>query len=128
MDWTQVIVAAAGLLFSAVVIPLVRAAIAWLQSKTDSEALRAAMEEAKAVADNVVASLQATVVDGLKAASADGKLDAAGAREVAKRAAAMFFSDLSARSLEALENSADDLAAYAGNLLEARLRALKEGK
>lgn len=128
MDWTQIVIATVGLVFSAVVIPLVKAAFVWLENKTENETMRAVLDEAKTVADNVVASLKATAVDAMKAKSADGKLSTAEMKEVAQKAMDMFFSDLSARSLEVLENSADDLAAYVGNLLEARLLCLKEGR
>jgi len=128
MDWTQIVIAAASLLFSAVVIPLVKAVMAWLESRTENETLRAALDEARTVADNVVAGLKATVVDGLKAKSADGKLSKEEAAEVARRAMDMFMNDLSERSLKVLESNAGDISAMVGNLLEARLLALKEGK
>lgn len=128
MDWTQIVIAAVGLVFSAVVIPLVKAAFAWLKGKTQNEALLTALDEAKTVADSVVASLQATVVSGLKAKSADGKLGIDEAKEVARKALGMFLSDLSANSMAVLKNNADDLTAYVSNLLEARLLCLKEGK
>jgi hypothetical protein len=128
MDWTQIVIAVVGLVFSAVVIPLIKAALAWIKEKTQNEALYTALDEAQAVADQVVAGLNATVVDELKAKSADGKLSADEAKEVAQKALNMFLSDLSARSLAVLENNADDLVAYVGHLLEARLLYLKEGK
>ena len=128
MDWSEFAVAAVGLLFSVVVIPLVKAAFAWLMSKTENEAILMALDESKAVADNVVASLKSSLVDGLKAKSADGKLSAAEAGEVTKKAMDMFFADLSSKSLEVLTCNADDISAYVSNLLEARLLALREGK
>lgn len=128
MDWTQIVIAAVGLVFSAVVIPLMKAAFAWIKEKTHNEALFAALDEAQTVADQVVAALSATVVDALKEKSTDGKLSADETKEVAQKALNMFLSDLSARSLAVLESNADDIAAYVGNLLEARLLCLKEGK
>jgi hypothetical protein len=128
MDWSEIVIAAVGLVFSAVVLPLVKAAFTWLKSRTENEAVQTALDEAKTVADNVVASLKATMVDGLKAKSADKKLSAAEAQEVTKKAMRMFLSDLSQRSLEVLGSNADDISAYVGNLLEARLLALKEGR
>ena len=126
MDITQIIIAAAGLLFSAVIIPLVKAVFAWLKSKTDNEALKSAIEEAQGVADAVVAGLQANVVDGLKAKSADGKLSADEAKELAQSASSMFLSDLSARSRKVIESNADDISAYIGNLIESRLIKMKK--
>ena len=127
MDWTQFAIAVFGLVFTGLVIPLLSAAFAWLRNKTKNEALLAALDEAQKVADNVVLSLNATVVEGLKQKSADGKLTAAEAKEVAEMALGMFFSDLSGRSLALLESAADDIAAYAAHLLEARLLRLKGG-
>ncbi len=128
MDWTQMMIAVVGLLFSAVVIPLMKAVFEWIKGKTQNEALFAALDEAQTVADQVVAGLMATVVNDLKAKSADGKLGADEAKEVARQALDMFLSDLSARSLAVLENNADDIAAYVSHMLEARLFCLKEGK
>ena len=126
IDVTQIIIAGVGVLFTAVIVPLVRAAFGWLKGKTHNEALRAALDEAKAVADNVVASLQASKVDGLKAKSTDGKLTAEDAMAVAAMAVEMFMSDISERSLALLENNADDITAYVGNLIESRLFQLKQ--
>lgn len=61
MDWSQIAVAAVGLLFSVAVIPLVKAAFAWLMSKTENEAILTALNESRTVADNVVASLKSTL-------------------------------------------------------------------
>jgi len=128
MDWTQVVTAAAGLIFTGVVIPLLNAAFVWLKSKTKNLGLLAALNEAQTVADNVVASLQSTVVDALKKKSENGKLTANEAKEVAALAAKQFISDLSERSSELLKNGADDFAAYVARLIEARLVLLKGGE
>ena len=127
MDWTQFMIAGAGLVLTGVVIPLLNASFAWLRSKTQNEALSTALGEAQMVADNVVSSLKATVTDGLKAKSADGKLTAAEAKEVADMAVKQFLSDLSVRSLALIQEGADDITAYAGRLIEARLLRLKGG-
>jgi prolyl oligopeptidase PreP (S9A serine peptidase family) len=126
IDVTQIIIAGIGLIFTAVIIPLIKAAFEWLKGKTQNEAIKAALEEAKTVADQVVASLQATVVDGLKAKSTDGKLSAEDVAEIADSAVEMFLSDISERSLELLENNADDITSYIGNLIESRLAQLKK--
>jgi len=128
MDLTQIITALLGIVFTAVVIPLTKAAFEWLKGKTRSEALRSALGEAQTVADNVIASLQANVVEGLKARSADGKLSARDAKEVSERAVKMFLSDLSAGSLKVISENADDITGYVKNLIEARLLAAKKGR
>lgn len=126
VNGTEIVIALVGLVFSAVILPLVRAAFVWLKSKTKNEALSTALEEAQVVADGVVAGLQANVVDGLKAKSEDGKLDADDVREIADMAVDEFIRDLSARSLAVIEENADDLIAYIGNMIEARLAKAKK--
>lgn len=126
IDVTQIIIAAIGLLFTAVIVPLVKAAFDWLKGKTQNEALKAALDEAKTVADQVVASLQAGVVDGLKAKSADGKLSADDIYNVASAAIEMFCADISQSSLDLIEENADDLTVYIRNLIESRLAQLKK--
>jgi len=126
VDFTEIVVAAVSLMFSAIIIPLVRAAFLWLRTRTRSEALECALGEAEMVADSVVASLQANVVDGLKQRTEDGKLSLDDASEIADMAIDMFISDISAKSLEAIEQNADDIVAYIGNLIEARLFRAKK--
>ena len=127
IDWNELIIALAGLLFSAIIIPLVKAAFAWLKGRTRCEMLSFALYEAEKVADTVVASLQQTVVQALREKSADGKLTADDAREIADLALERFLSTLSAQTLALLEDSAGDIIEYASSLLEARLLKLKEG-
>lgn len=126
VDWTEIIIAGVGLLFTAIIVPIVKAGFDWLKGKTKNEALLAAIEEAKTVADNVVASLQAGVVDGLKAKSADGKLTSEEVFDVASTAIEMFKADISQRSLALLEDNADDITVYIRNLIESRLAQLKK--
>jgi molybdopterin-guanine dinucleotide biosynthesis protein len=121
---TQIIIAVIGLLFTAVIIPLVKAAFEWLKGKTQNEALRAALEEAKAVADQVVTSLQQSLVEGFKAENG-GKLTAEKAKEVLDMALDKFINDVSDKTLALIENNAVDVASYIANLIESRLFHLK---
>jgi hypothetical protein len=123
---TEIVITIVGLVFSAVVIPLTKAAFSWLRERTHSEAIHSALREAEAVADNVVASLQANVVEGLKAKSADGKLSKDDIKMIASKAFDMFVSDLSAQSLAVIADNSDDITAYIRNLIEARLLAAKK--
>jgi hypothetical protein len=127
MNVTEIVIAIVGLVFSAVVIPLTRAAFAWLKGRTRNEAMRAAIGEAQTVADNVVARLKAAVVDGLKEKSADGKLSADDAAQIMDMAVGMAVSDLSSHTLAIIEDNADDITAYLSNLIEARLLRIKKG-
>ena len=124
-DWTQIIVAAVGLLFSAIIIPLVKAAFVWLKSKTENEAILTAITEAQSVADNVVASLQQNLVSGIKLKNKDGKLTGDDIKGITDTALNMFVSDISHGALSVIENNADDTTEYIKNLIEARLLKLK---
>ena len=126
IDWTEIVVMLVGLVFTSVIIPLVTAMFKWLKGKTENEAIQAAISEAEKVADSVVASLQSNVVDGLKAKSADGKLTADEAKDVANKAIDMFISDLSSKSMKVINDNADDISAYIQNLIESRLLQFKK--
>jgi hypothetical protein len=122
---TEIVIWVVGLVFTAVVIPLTKAAFGWLKGKTQNEALKSALSEAQTIADNVVASLQANVVEGLKSKSADGKLSTEDIKDVGSRALDMFLSDISGRSLSVIRENSEDITQYIGNLIEARLMAAK---
>jgi hypothetical protein len=126
INLTEVIIALIGLVFTCVITPLMAAGFKWLKGRTKNEALRSALDEAQKVADYVVAALQANVVDGLKAKNADGKLTADEAKAVMDQAVENFVMNLSQRSLEVLQENADDITTYITALLEARLAALKK--
>ena len=126
INGTEILIALVGLMFTGVIIPLVRAAFVWLKERTQNEALKSAIEEAQMVADGVVAGLGANVVDGLKAKNEDGKLSSQEAKEVMEAAIGQFLCDLSNRSLEVIESNADDVAEYIANLIESRLALSKK--
>lgn len=125
-NWTDVAIFCVYLLFVAVIIPLVKAGFAWLKGKTQNDALLAALTEAEKIADQVVAGLQANVVDELKAKSADGKLSQDDIKQISIQAMDMFVQDISQKSLEVLAYKADDIEAYIKNLIESRLAASKK--
>lgn len=125
IDWTQVIIAVVSLVFTAIIIPLVKAAFTWLKTKTESEALLTAITEAQTVAETVVMNLQQTVVEDLKAKSADGRLTADEISNIASMALEQFYSDISEKSLALLESHTDDIEAYIKRTIEAQLLKLK---
>lgn len=126
IDWTDVVIACVSLLFTAIIIPLVRAGFVWLTGKAKNEAILTALKEAEKIADNVVASLQASVVDEMKAKSADGKLTWEEIAELSERAFNMFISDISWQTRDTLLANADDIEKYVRNLIEARLAEFKK--
>ena len=127
VNLTEILIALIGIVFTGVIIPLVRAVFVWLKEKTQNEALKSAIEEAQIVADGVVAGLGANVVDGLKQKNEDGRLTADEAKQVMETAIGQFLSNLSERSLEVIERNADDVAEFISNLIEQRLTVYKKG-
>jgi hypothetical protein len=121
IDGTDIIIAIIGLVFTGVIIPVGKAIFKWLKSKTDSEFLLNMLAESEVVADNVVASLEANLVKELKAKNADGKLTQEDIIQVGEKAIEMFISDLSEKSMEVINNNADDAIAAIKNLIEKRL-------
>lgn len=126
INLTEIIIALIGIVFTGVVIPLSRAGFAWLKEKTQSEALRSAIDEAQTVADGVVAGLQSNVVEGLKLGNVDGKLTLDEAKEVMDMAIDQFLCDLSEKSLELIEQNSDDAAQFIANMIEQRLALYKK--
>jgi hypothetical protein len=125
VNWTDVLIALVPFVFAAIISPLIKAAFVWVKSKTENEAILTALNEASIVADNVVARLQAKVVNGLKENSADGKLSIDDAKNVMKQAIDMFCSDISQGALDLINKNADNAAEYIQNLIESRLFKLK---
>ncbi len=126
INFTEVIIALIGIVFTGVIIPLVKAAFDWLKEKTQNEALSSALEEAKQIADGIVAGLSANLVEGLKEKSEDGKLTSSEAKAVMDEGIRRFLCDVSEKTLNVIENNADDISAYIGNLIESRLVILKD--
>lgn len=125
VDWTEVIVAGVGILFTAIIIPLVKAAFDWLKSKTQNEAIRAAIDEAQKVADQVVAGLQQSVVEKMKSKSADGKLSAEDISTIGELALEQFLNDVSSKTHDVLMNNTTDIETYIKNLIESRVKLNK---
>jgi len=123
---TQIIIAVIGLVFTGVIIPLIKTAFDWLKNKTENEALKSALEEAQIIADNVVAQLGASIVEGFKANSEDGKLTKEEAGEVLDAAVTLFYNDISTKSVELLENNAENIREWIEHLIEQRLLISKK--
>jgi hypothetical protein len=126
VNLTEILIAIIGIIFTGVLIPLVRVAFKWLREKTTNEGLLTAITEAEKVADYVVAGIKASVVDGLKEKNGDGKLTADEARQVMDTAIYLFGRDLSQRSLDVIEANTESTAKFIANLIESRLAVSKK--
>ena len=123
INLTQIITAFISLVLAPVIILLVKVAIDWLKSKTKNEGLKAALDEAQIVADNVVSGLSASIVDELKI---EGKLTKEAAGEILDEAVTLFYDDISTRSVELLESNAENIRAWIKRLIEQRLAVSKK--
>lgn len=121
INWTEILIALIGIVFTAVIIPLAKAGFTWLKTKTENDMLLTAISEAEIEAKNIVNALQQTVVDGLKSANEDGKLTEDEAKEVMKLAVHQFFSDVSVSTMTILDSKTDDIMEYIKNLLESKI-------
>lgn len=103
---------------------LVGFGIQWLRVRTASLRWQSVLDQLDEAVDTAVASVQQTVVDGLKAAAADGVLTKAEAEEVFSKALAAVKATMGTKGLAALQS-----AMQAGQeALEAYLRAKIEAK
>ncbi len=125
VNLTEILIAIIGIVFTGIVIPLVRIAFIWLKEKTKNEALKSAIDEAKTVADSAVATIQAALVDGLKEKSKDGKLSAEEARDAMNKAIELCLDDLSERTKITIIRNTESIGTFLANLLEARLLKIK---
>lgn len=125
VDWTEVLIAGVGILFTAIIIPLAKAAFDWLKGKTKNEAIQSALSEAEKIADQTVLGLKQTLVDGLKAAHADGKLTAEEITTVSGKALSLFVDSVSVKTIETLDANIEDVEGYIKNLIESRIAKLK---
>ncbi|MCK9479871.1 MAG: hypothetical protein M0R40_10305 [Firmicutes bacterium] len=125
INWTDVVIAGIGIVFTGAIIPLVKAGIQWLRSKSNSEAIRSALDEAERIAEKTVLNLQQTMVDGLKDA---GEFTSEKAKEVMELAFQNFINDISQETFKTLTNNVESIEQYVRSLIEARLYAMKSQK
>jgi hypothetical protein len=103
---------------------LVGFGIQWLRAKTASLRWQSVLDQLDEAVDTAVASVQQTVVDGLRAAAADGELTKAEADDVFAKALAAVKATMGTKGLAALQSAMQ----VGQEALEAYLRAKIEAK
>jgi len=109
-------------LFAAVIAGLVAVAIArfnkWIRTKTDSEEVLTTFDSVFNIVDVAVADANATVVAGLKAAAADGKITEDEALDIKNKVFQQIKDTIPPKSAKVLSKVIADLDAYLMSLIE----------
>ena len=134
VDWTDIIIGAIGIVFTAVLVPIGKAFFGWLKTKAESvqnedirKALIAASNEAENITRVVVDSLKQTVVDDIKDKREDGKLTDQEVADIAKKAWEKFCAGISAEAYYTLVEHKGDIKQYVQDLIESNVRWHKTG-
>ena len=105
----QVIIDAVSGVVDIVLLALISIAAAWFQRKLKSERLLNALHELGQAASDTVGELQQVTVEGLKAASRDGKLSSDEIDELKRQSMALITRRMSASARKAIETAGLDL-------------------
>ncbi len=135
MDFTYILntilVAIAGGV-ATILIALIKKGFTWVDAKiaaigseSGRKLLESATQEAESVVVNVVTSLQADVVEGLKKASEDGKLTSEEIESLGVQAFNKFVDGMSTGGLEVLKNSKTNFETYVNDLVKAVVQNIK---
>ena len=127
---SDVIMEVAAQIVGTVLLAAVSVAGAWLTAKIgkyqELAAITAATEEVASAAQRTVLELQQTVVDGMKAASADGKLSRAETEQLGRLLLDKTLEQLSQPARQVLEAAGKDVCAIIRSAGEAAVLAIKQ--
>lgn len=126
IDWTEILIVVVGLVFTGILIPLVRVAFKWLVAKTEQTRWQKIVHQLSVVADNAVAYTQASFVDALKEKAADGKLTLDEAKEAVGVAIDYVKANSSTEVKNFILDTAIDMEEYIRGLIEQRLAVSKK--
>ncbi len=104
----------------------IRKYIKKIDNETFRKSLNNAIIEAQTVAKNTVMSVQQTFVNDLKEKRKDGKLSKQEAIQALEKAKNIFIKNLSKDTIQVIESSIGPIQNYARNLLEAKLKEMKD--
>ena len=127
---SEVIMEVAAQVAGALLVAVISVAGAWLTAKIgrrqELASISAATEEAAEAAKRVVLELQQTAVEGMKAASADGKLSRAEVEQLGKLLLEKSLAQLSLPAKQVLEAAGKDVCAIIRSAGEAAVLAIKQ--
>ena len=127
---SEVIMEVAAQVAGALLVAVISVAGAWLSAKIgrrqELASIAAATEEAAEAAKRVVLELQQTVVEGMKAARADGKLSRAEVEQLGKLLLEKSLAQLSLPAKQVLEAAGKDVCAIIRSAGEAAVLAIKQ--
>ena len=127
---SEVIMEVAAQVAGALLVAVISVAGAWLTAKIgrrqELASISAATEEAAEAAKRVVLELQQTAVEGMKAASADGKLSRAEVEQLGKLLLEKSLAQLSLPAKQVLEAAGKDVCAIIRSAGEAAVLTIKQ--
>lgn len=112
IDWTQIIIAIATLIITAVIVP-------WLRSKTNNEALQKVITEVGDAVATATDSVAKTFVDDIKA---DGKLSDEAKAKAMNDAIAIVKNNISQKTIDYLKANKIEAEDYIKSKIEAYLK------
>ena len=121
INWTEIIIVLIGLVFTGILIPLVRKLFQWLDAKTEDTVWNKVVNELREVADNAVAYTQQSFVDALKEKAEDGKLTPEEAKRALGIAMEYVIANSSQEAQDFITNTAVDMEEYIRGIIEKRL-------
>lgn len=126
MDWTQIIISLITLVIAPCAIAVTKSIVSLLAAKTKDARLQAVIADVGTAVSTAVDSLSQTVVEGLKAQSADGKLTEEDAKKILNEAASKAESMISATTIAFVQEQGKDISEYLVDKIEAYI-ATKKG-
>lgn len=125
MDWTQIIISLITLVIAPCAIVATKSLFSYLAAKTKDARLQAVIADVGTAVSTAVDSLSQTVVEGLKAQSADGKLTKEDAKKILNEAATKAESMISASTIAFVQEQGKDVGEYLIDKIEAYIAAKK---
>lgn len=126
INWTEIIITLITLIIAPCLIALTKAGLSYLAAQTEDARLRVVLLDVESAVATAVDSLTQTVVEGLKTASADGKLSAADAQNVLSQALEMAARNITIQTEAYLVEHNTNIREYLIEKIEAAISERKE--
>ena len=122
MDWTEIVITIATLLFTGIVIPLVNAIIDNFKARTKNELTNTALTEAQNVITNAVKSVNEDFVDRLKK---NGEFTAEDGARALREATLVALGTMSSETKRILSENEDKLIEVVQSMIKAKVADVK---